>query len=117
MKIFDTDKDIMEDLSISEQRHSRRRYSLFGSGRRESTGLFFFLLPQISGFIIGLALCRLIGLGGAAYVVSGCICAVLGGTVHNMLRDTMSFTGALLRNILIIIPIAVIVGITIALDD
>lgn len=117
MKIFDTYKDIMEDLSISEQRYSRRRYSLFGRGRRDSTGLFIFLLPQIFGFIIGLALCRLIGFEGSAYLVSGCICAVLGGTVYNMLRDTMSLAGALLRNILIIIPIIVIVGITIALDN
>lgn len=107
----------MEDISISDQRHMSRGLSAGGFGRRRSNGLLFFLLPQIVGFVFGLAICRLIGFEGAAYIVSGCICAVLGGTVHNMLSDTMSFTGALLRNVLIVIPIIIIVGITIVFDD
>lgn len=61
-------------------------------------------------------MCRLIGFGGIAYIISGVIFAVGGGTVHNILTDKMSFKAALFRNVLIIIPIAAITGIMIVLD-
>ena len=72
-------------MRTADQRHedSLRDMGVFMPkyrARRGNYGLWSTLFPHIIGFIAGLAITKLFGMSGAAYVVFGTICAFAAGT-------------------------------------
>ena len=115
MNIKDYFEDIFDDMDTAQHRyddaHPRYRYH-----SRNNYGLLTILAPQIVGFIVGLALCRLFEFTGIAYIIFGVIGALLIGTVKNVEIDKISFKHALIRNLLISASVFVIGLIAVLLD-
>lgn len=76
-KTGDIFKDIVDDYSISEQRMEGRRGASF----------WIMLLPQIIGFVCGLAFARFFHLDGSAYIPIGAIIALIIGTYKSVSYD------------------------------
>ena len=92
-KIGDIFKDIVDDYSISEQRMEGRRGASF----------WIMLLPQIIGFVCGLAFARLFHLDGSAYIPIGAIFALIIGTCKSVSYDKISLVPAIVRNIILML--------------
>ncbi len=80
-KIGDIFKDIVDDYSISEQRMEGNDY---GYRSRRGASFWIMLLPQIIGFVCGLAFARLFHLDGSAYIPIGAIFALI--IVYHMIK-------------------------------
>lgn len=118
MNIKDYFKDIIDDMDTAQQRyddaHPRYRNN---PRKRTDYGLMTILAPQVVGFIVGLAFCRLFEFTGIAYIIFGVIGALLIGTVKNVEIDKISFKHALIRNLLISASVFVIGLIAVWLDN
>lgn len=119
-ELKETVKDIFDDMNTAESRHEDflrdvgdpfPRYR----ARRSNVGFWAILVPNIIGFVVGLAITRFLGLHGAAYIVIGAICAFAAGTYKSVAFDKIALRFALVRNALImgaIVVMCIIVAIT-----
>ncbi len=99
-KIGDIFKDIVDDYSISEQRVEGNDY---GYRSRRGVSFWIMLLPQIIGFVCGLAFARLFHLDGSAYIPIGAIFALIIGTYKSVSYDKISLVPAIVRNIILML--------------
>ena len=112
MRIIEIIKDIFDDVNTTDQRYED---SLGENGtfmpsyrrRRSSPGLWLLFLPQFLGFILGLAIAKMLG-GG--YMIFGLIGAFGVGTYKSVSFDKISLKYALLRNVIILIMIFLLFG-------
>ena len=103
-------KDIVTDVNDSNRRIKADRRErgdiLLNSSQRAGEyfgGWLAILLPQFIGFILGLALTKIIGLHGTAYLVIGGLCALAVGTYKSVSFDKISFAPAVVRNIILML--------------
>lgn len=107
MNLFEIFRDIKADADINRQRIEESRanldpvYSLSRHYRRRADGWFPMVVPHILGFIVGLALTKLIGLEGVSFFVIGGLCAFIAGTYKSIAFDKISFAPAVVRNIIL----------------
>ena len=111
-KILEIIKDIFDDVETTDQRYedSLRENGTFMPSyrrRRNSPGLWLLFLPQFLGFILGLAIAKMIG-GG--YLIFGLIAAFCVGTYKSVSFDKISLKYALMRNVIILIMIFLLFG-------
>ena len=116
MRISEIIRDIFTDVEISNQRYRQDVYDnnpfTFGTERRAtSAGFFKLFLPQFIGFIIGLAFTKLIGAGGAAYIIFGGIFALAVGVYKSVSFDKIAIKPAVIRNIIIMMLFCLFCGI------
>jgi uncharacterized membrane-anchored protein len=110
MRITEIFKDIKDDVDITNQRFmdSRREQGYFSVTPRQrarayTSGWIAILIPQFLGFILGLAITKLLGLHGFAYVVIGGISALAVGTYKSVSFDRISLVPAIVRNIILML--------------
>ncbi|WP_455530689.1 hypothetical protein [Ruminococcus sp.] len=110
MDIKEIFKDIVTDVNDSNQRikSDRRERVIIPLNLRQRAGEYLggwlaIHFPQFIGFILGLALTRMIGLHGAAYPVIGGLCALAAGTYKSISFDRISFAPAVVRNIILML--------------
>ena len=122
MDIKEIFKDIITDVNISNKRikSDRRERGLIPITPRQHAreyfgGWFAILLPQFIGFILGLALTRMIGLHGEAYLVIGGLCALAVGTYKSISFDKISFAPAVVRNIILMLLFCAAFGLSMLL--
>ena len=103
-------KDIVTDVNDSNRRikADRREREDIPLNSSQRAGEYFggwlaILLPQFIGFILGLALTKIIGLHGTAYLVIGGLCALAVGTYKSVSFDKISFAPAVVRNIILML--------------
>lgn len=110
MRIVEIVKDIFTDVDITNQKHARERrenghFPLTPRQRaaENTEGWFMIFLPQLLGFIFGLAVTRLFGMTGSAYFVIGGLFALIVGTLKSVKFDKIEFTAAVIRNIILML--------------
>ena len=110
MKISEIFKDILSDVNTSNQRteEARRERGVYWMTPRDQVGNYFgsflkILLPQFLGFVLGLAVTKLLGFSGAAYLVIGGIGALAVGTYKSVSFDRISLVPAIVRNIILML--------------
>ncbi len=110
MKISEIFKDILSDVNTKNQRteEARRERGVYWMTPRDRAGNYFssfmvLLLPQFLGFVLGLAVTKLLGFGGAAYFVIGGISALAVGTYKSVSFDRISLAPAIVRNIIMML--------------
>ena len=108
MKIKEIIKDIFDDTVHSADSYTDM-YRDMGStpwdARRNGFDIGFFvtMLPNILGFLLGLAITRMFGMGGAAYPVFGAIGAVGLGVLHSVYNQRIALKYAIIRHIIIVV--------------
>lgn len=119
-ELKETINDMFDDMHTAESRHEDflrdvgdpfPRYR----ARRSNIGFWAMLVPNIIGFVVGLAITRLLGLHGAAYIVIGAVCAFAAGTYKSVAFDKIALKFALVRNALVmglIVVMCIIAAIT-----
>ena len=121
-ELKETINDIFDDMHTAESRHEEflrdagdpfPRYR----ARRSNVGFWALLVPNIIGFVVGLAITRFLGLHGAAYVIIGAICAFAAGTYKSVAFDKIALKFALVRNALIMAALAVVCAIIVLKGD
>lgn len=120
MNIIDYIRDIFNDINedienINEDQ--RENGALWGrrSYRRDASGFYVLLIPQLIGAVIGLAFARLFGLGAAGYFLLALLFGLAMGTFKSYEFDKISLRPAILRNVIIMLMNAVLIGICLAL--
>ena len=107
MKIFEIIKDIFDDTVHSADSYTDM-YRDMGStpwdARRNGFDIGFFvtMLPNILGFLLGLALTKMFGMSGAAYPVLGAIGAVGLGVLNSVYRQGIALKYAVIRHVIIV---------------
>ncbi|MBQ8961771.1 MAG: hypothetical protein IJ071_11260 [Ruminococcus sp.] len=119
MKIIEIIKDIFDDVDATDQRYEDSlkdsgRYVPSYRRRRGSPGIWLLFLPQILGFVLGLAIAKMIG-GG--YLVFGVLAAFGVGTYKSVSFDKITLKYALLRNAIILVMITLFFGAVILLSS
>lgn len=115
MKIKEIFKDIVDDIDHSSDSYTDM-YESMGStpwdARRNGYDIGFFttLFPNILGFVFGLAITKLLGMGGAAYLIFGAIGAVGLGVLNSVYRQGIAIRYAIIRHIIIVLGIALVYG-------
>lgn len=99
-KIGDIFKDIVDDYNVIE---SRTEHIDYRGRRRGGAGFWIMLIPQIIGFVGGLAAARLFHLDGSAYIPIGAIFALAFGTYKSVSYDKISLVPAIIRNVIIML--------------
>ena len=122
MKIKEIIDDIFNDIDTADRRHEdtlRDMGVLFPRyrARRDHVGLWSVLLPHIIGFVVGLAVTRLFGLHGYAYLIIGTVCAFLSGLFKSVAMDKISIIPALIRNGIILGAVVIIGIVTVAVSE
>ena len=115
MKIKEIIKDIFDDID-----HRSVSYTDMYSGMCSTSwdarhngrdlGLFTTLFPNLLGFLFGLAITKLLGMSGAAYLVFGAIGAVGLGVLNSVYRQGIALKYAVIRHIIIVSGIALMYG-------
>lgn len=121
MRILEIIKDIFDDVDHSADSYTdmyRDMGSTSWDARRNGFDIGFFvnMLPNILGFLLGLAITRMLGMGGAAYPVFGAIGAVGLGVLNSVYRQGISLKYAVIRHI-IIVAFWIVIFAVIALID
>ena len=115
MRILEIIKDIFDDVDHSADSYTdmyRDMGSTSWDARRNSFDIGFFvtMLPNILGFILGLAITKMFGMSGAAYPVFGAIGAVGLGVLNSVYRQGIAVRYAIIRHIIIVSGIALMYG-------
>ena len=110
MKIVEIFKDIVQDMlavDVERQNRDRERFAKNLTNRRNSgpVGFYYVIFPQIVGFVAGLALTKILGMGGDMYVFFGVLFALLGGIYKSVSFDKIGLMPAIVRNIIITLMI------------
>lgn len=113
-------KEILDDIFNEYDNHYTHAVSNFEqtrSGRGDpnsSYAMWKLFMPNILGFVIGLALSKLLGFQGASgYLMFGVIFAVLLGMIDNVIMRKMRLVPALVRNTILTVFSAVVLAIII----
>ena len=115
MKIKEIIKDIFDDIDHSSDSYTDM-YRGMGSTSWDARhngrdlGLFTTLFPNLLGFLFGLAITKLLGMSGAAYLVFGAIGAVGLGVLNSVYRQGIAVRYAIIRHIIIVSGIALMYG-------
>lgn len=116
-------KEILDDIFNEYDNHHAHSLSNFdqsGRGRGDpnaSYALWKLYMPNILGFIIGLAFSKMLGFQGAAgYLIFGVIFAVVLGMTDNVIMRKMELVSALVRNVILTAFCSVVLGIIIILS-
>lgn len=121
MKIFEIIKDIFDDTVHSADSYTDM-YRDMGSTPWDAwrhgfdIGFFVTMLPNILGFLLGLALTKMLGMSGAAYPVLGAIGAVGLGVLHSVYNQRIALKYAVIRHV-IIVAFWIIIFAIIAITD
>lgn len=115
MRILEIIKDIFDDVNHSSDSYTdmyRDMGSTSWDARRNGfdIGFFMTMLPNILGFLLGLALTKMFGMSGAAYPVLGAIGAVGLGVLNSVYRQGIALKYAVIRHVIIVSGIALIYG-------
>jgi hypothetical protein len=115
MRILEIIKDIFDDVNHSLDSYTdmyRDMGSTSWDARRNGfdIGFFMTMLPNILGFLLGLALTKMFGMSGAAYPVLGAIGAVGLGVLNSVYRQGIALKYAVIRHVIIVSGIALIYG-------
>lgn len=107
MRILEIIKDIFDDTVHSADSYTdmyRDMGSTSWDARRNGfdIGFFMTMLPNILGFLLGLALTKMFGMGGAAYPVFGAIGAVGLGVLNSVYRQGIALKYAVIRHVIIV---------------
>ncbi len=121
MKIKEIFKDIVDDIDHSSDSYTDM-YESMGStpwdARRNGYDISFFttLFPNILGFVFGLAITKLLGMGGAAYLIFGAIGAVGLGVLNSVYRQGIALKYAVIRHVIIVGVLCLLTSIFVLLD-
>lgn len=123
MSIADIIKDIFSDADNYSENHKEflkdtgtyrsRDYKRRINRRRGGFGGFMVVLPQLVGFVIGLALAKIFSLGTVGYISLGALFAFVIGTYKSFEFDKMGLKHAVVKNILIMIFLFILIFFTI----
>lgn len=121
MRILEIIKDIFDDVNHSSDSYTdmyRDMGSTSWDARRNGfdIGFFMTMLPNILGFLLGLALTKMFGMSGAAYPVLGAIGAVGLGVLNSVYRQGIALKYAVIRHV-IIVAFWIIIFAIIAITD
>ncbi|MCM1133272.1 MAG: hypothetical protein NC340_07340 [Ruminococcus flavefaciens] len=95
--------DIIADADIEQERINRSAKDMGARQPRQGGGFLKILLPNLAGFVVGLAFARLFGFSGIApYLISGAVFAVAVGTLQHTIFGGMNLKSAVIRNIIIV---------------
>lgn len=98
-----TTHDIMTDVDTEQQRIDQMAKDMGARRPERGGGLMKIALPNLIGFIVGLAFARLLVFSGIIpYLISGTIFAVAVGTLEHTVFGGMSLKSAIVRNIIIV---------------
>ena len=115
MRIWEIIKDIFDDMNHNEA-NIRAMYEDLGStqrqARKSAASLSFFktFLPNFAGYIVGIAVSRLMGLEGIADVIFGIIGAVGIGVLESTVFDGISLKYAIIRHVIIVAGLSLFFG-------
>lgn len=121
MKLKDIIKDISDDYD-NNYAHSQYNFEQPSkytySGRRRgdpnaSYAVWKLYKANILGFLLGLALSKLMGFEAMGYLIFGVICSILLGMTDNIIMRKMDLTTALVRNLVLTVICAIFLGIVI----
>ena len=115
MNIMEIIKDVFNDLdhNYDNTRDFYKRqgdYSLRGSRGAAGASFFKTFLPNIAGFLVGLAFTRLLGFEGIAYLILGIIGAMGIGILNSVLFQGISLKYAVVRHVIIVLGLSLIYG-------
>lgn len=121
MKIFEIIKDIFDDVDHSTDSYTdmyRDLGSTSWDARRNGHDLGFFvtMLPNILGFLFGIAIAKMLSITGAAFLVFGAIGAVGLGVLNSVYRQGIALKYAVIRHVIIVFFWVVIFAIVWATD-
>ena len=111
MKIKEIIDDIVQDLDTIESRTEESRRDLRHRDNQTSGAYFQILIPNIIGFVVGLAIARLINMDFSGYIALGTLCALIGGVYKSVSYDKVSLKPAIVRNVLLMSPIVILCAI------
>ncbi|MBO5164440.1 MAG: hypothetical protein J6B75_08415 [Ruminococcus sp.] len=102
--IKETIHDISVDVDTEQGRINQSAKDMGARRPRQGGGLTKVALPNLIGFVVGLAFARLLGLSGIApYLISGTLFAVAVGTLEYTVFGGMNLRSAVIRNIIIVL--------------
>lgn len=115
-KIVEIIDDISDDIdhnarSATDMYHSMGDYSWGARRNGRDFGTIKTLFPNIVGFLLGLAITKMFGGGGAAYLVLGVIFSIGFGVFYSVEFQKIALRYAIIRHIIIVTGIALMYGI------
>ncbi|MBR5514374.1 MAG: hypothetical protein IKV85_10400 [Ruminococcus sp.] len=108
MKILEIIQDILDDFHHTSD-SCTDIYTNMGSTPWEARnnggdlGCLAVLFPNILGFLFGLAITKMFGMGGAAYFVFGFLGGVGLGVLNSVYRQGIALKYAIIRHIILVI--------------
>lgn len=98
-----TTHDIITDIDTEQERINQSAKDMGTRKPEQGGGLIKVALPNIIGFVVGLAFARLLGFSGiAVYLISGTVFAVAVGTLEHTVFGGMKLKSAIIRNIVMV---------------
>lgn len=115
-KIVEIIDDISDDIdhnarSATDMYHNMGDYSWNARRNGRDFGTIKTLFPNILGFLLGLAITKMFGGSGAAYLVLGAIFSIGFGAFYSVAFQKIAIRYAIIRHIIIVAGIALIYGI------
>lgn len=112
-------KDIFDDADIENKRMKQFSEDTGRYSRRNGEGYGFFkiALPNLIGFLVGLAVARLFQSNTAGYFILGIIFAVGIGTLEHTLFGGMNLKAAVIRNIIMVSFFCLMFALSVILSD
>ncbi len=98
-----TTHDILVDVDTEQERINQSAKDMGARRPEQGGGLMKVALPNIIGFVTGLAFARLLGFSGIVlYLISGTVFAVAVGTLEHTVFGGMNLKSAIIRNIVMV---------------
>ncbi|MBR6581605.1 MAG: hypothetical protein IKK66_09945 [Ruminococcus sp.] len=115
-KIVEIIDDISDDIdhntkSATDMYYSVGDYSWNARRNGRDFGTIKTLFPNIVGFLLGLAITKMFGGGGAGYLVLGAIFSIVFGVFYSVEFQKIALRYAIIRHIIIVAGIALMFGI------
>ncbi len=121
MKILEIIQDILDDFhhtsdSCTDMYESMGSTPWDARDNGSDLGCLAMLLPNILGFLFGLAITKMFGMGGAAYLVFGFIGGVGMGVLNSVYRQGIALKYAVIRHIILVILMVLPFAVFVLLD-
>lgn len=115
--ILDVFSDIGTDFEAAEHDAdvTWEESGSFRQRRRGGAGLWAIIWPQLVGAVLGLSVARVFKPGAVGYLVCAVLFGVIVGTYKSVSFDKIALKHALIRNVIIMVTFATLIGLCILL--